>query len=187
MTTNQPTGSATNIPTWPTAPTGDSRSAQLSFYENFVNGYYPGMWSKVRTPNSGVTFPYPQYNGQTYSQIATSILSSEPGESPEQIAQGVAGQYLQDEAANALDTSVTGAAGALGDVATGIQTASIVPSWADGLAGFLSDLTSANLWIRVAKIGLGGAILLVGLAKLTGADQKLGGITAKAVKAAPLL
>jgi hypothetical protein len=186
MTTNQPTGTAV-IPSWPNPPTGQSRTQLLSFYENFVNKYYPGMWNKTRTPNKGVTFPYPQYNGKTYGEIATSILSSEPSDSPEQIAQGVAQQYLQDEAANALDTSVTGAAGALGDVATGIETASIVPSWADGLAGFLADLTNANLWIRVAKIGIGGTILVVGLAKLTGADQKIGGVAAKAVKIAPLL
>jgi hypothetical protein len=185
MTTNSPTGQPV-IASWPTAPSG-TRAQQLSFYESYVNKYYPGMWNKVRTPNKGVTFPYPQYNGQTYSQIATSILNSEPADSAEQIAQGVAGQYLQDEAANALDTSVTGAAGALGDVTTGVETASIVPSWSSGLAAFLSDLTSANLWIRVGKVAIGGAILVVGIAKLTGTDQKLGSAVSTGVKYAPLL
>jgi hypothetical protein len=178
------TAAPKTITTWPTAPAGESRSQQLSFYENFVSKYYPGIWTKTRTPNKGVTFPYPQYNGKTYDAIAKSILASEPSETPEQIAQGVAQQYLFDETANALDTGLTTASGALGDVATGVETASIVPSWASGLAGFLSDLTSDNLWIRAAKIAIGGTILIVGLAKITGADH---GIAAKAIKAAPLL
>jgi hypothetical protein len=182
MTTNQPA-----IPNWPTAPAGDSRTQQLTYYENYVNGYYPGMWNKLRTPNKGVTFPYPQYNGKTYGAIASSILASEPNDTPESIAQGVAGQYLADETANAITTGVGTAASALGDVATGVETASIVPSWSDGLAGFLADLTSGNLWIRAGKVVLGGAILIVGLAKLTGADQKIGGVVSTAVKAAPLL
>jgi hypothetical protein len=52
---------------------------------------------------------------------------------------------------------------------------------------FLQGLTSANLWIRLAKVVFGGAILLIGLSKLTGIDQKAGSIAATAVKAAPFL
>lgn len=52
---------------------------------------------------------------------------------------------------------------------------------------FLQGLTSANLWIRVSKVVIGGALLLVGVIKLTGADQRLGGLAAGAVKVAPLL
>jgi len=185
MTTNTP--ALTTITDWPTAPSGDSRAAQLAFYEAYANKYYPGMWTKVRTPNKNVTFPYPQYNGKTYSAIATSILNSQPGETPLQIAQGVAGQYLSDEIANSLATGVTTGADALGNVATGVETAAIVPSWSSGLASFLADLTTANLWIRIAKVAIGGTIVIVGLAKLTGADQKAGSIAAKAVKVAPLL
>ena len=53
--------------------------------------------------------------------------------------------------------------------------------------GFLSTLGDKNTWIRVVKISLGGAILIVGLLHLTGADKAIGGIAAKAVKVAPLL
>ena len=49
---------------------------------------------------------------------------------------------------------------------------------------FLSGFTSKNLWVRVAKVAVGGIILIVGLAKLTGAEK---GIAGAAVKAAPLL
>lgn len=49
---------------------------------------------------------------------------------------------------------------------------------------FLGGLTSANLWIRVAKGIIGGALILLGAAKLTGIDNK---IAKTALKAAPLL
>lgn len=55
------------------------------------------------------------------------------------------------------------------------------------VTGFLGGLTSANLWIRVAKVIAGGVILIVGLVKLTGLEDKAGGIVQTAVKAAPLL
>ena len=51
---------------------------------------------------------------------------------------------------------------------------------------FFGDLSSANLWIRVAKVIIGGALLIVGLAKLTGADKSVA-VLGKAVAAAPLL
>jgi hypothetical protein len=60
-------------------------------------------------------------------------------------------------------------------------------SWEQELEALLANLTSANLWIRAGKILIGGAILIVGLAKLTGADQKVGGLAAKATKIAPFL
>lgn len=55
------------------------------------------------------------------------------------------------------------------------------------ITGFLSTLGSANLWIRVVKIVAGSIILFIGVAHLTGLDQKITGIAGKAVSAAPLL
>lgn len=49
--------------------------------------------------------------------------------------------------------------------------------------GFIQGFTSANLWVRIAKVVLGGALILVGVAKLTDA----GGVLKKAVDVAPLL
>jgi hypothetical protein len=56
-------------------------------------------------------------------------------------------------------------------------------SWETELGQFLSAISSENTWVRVAKVLIGGAMLLVGIAKLTGA----GGVAAKAVRIAPLL
>lgn len=55
------------------------------------------------------------------------------------------------------------------------------------ITGFLSALGSANLWIRVIKIVTGSIILFIGVAHLTGLNDKLTGIAGQAVKAAPLL
>jgi len=57
----------------------------------------------------------------------------------------------------------------------------------DFLASFLATLTDKNLWIRIVKIIAGGAMLIVGLAKLTGADKTAGSLAGKAVKVAPFL
>lgn len=58
-----------------------------------------------------------------------------------------------------------------------------VPGAISSVEQFLSILTERNLWVRVAKVAVGGALLIIGLAKMTGADRKiemLGNIAAKA-------
>lgn len=68
---------------------------------------------------------------------------------------------------------------AAGDVAGAIGNDTGITAVGD----FVKGLAQPNLWIRIAKITVGSVILIVGLAKLTGA----GGVAAKAVKYAPLL
>ena len=57
-------------------------------------------------------------------------------------------------------------------------------SWENAISGFLGGLESGTLWIRVAKVIVGGTILIVGFAKLTNLDNT---VAKAAVKAAPLL
>jgi len=76
---------------------------------------------------------------------------------------GVLGEVAADNNSNPL-----------GQAASGITT----------LEGFLSALGDKNLWIRTAKIVIGGSLLLVGVAHLTGADSK---IAKTAIKYAPLM
>lgn len=110
----------------------------------------------------------------------------------------IQGPYTTQAAANAAIPAIQAAnpaPGVLGQVArqgTPILSpvagaVAVAQSWEQALQQFLSELSSANLWIRVAKVAIGGTILLVGLAKLTGADQAIGGVAATAVKVAPLL
>lgn len=62
-----------------------------------------------------------------------------------------------------------------------------LPSPFGFLESFIGDLTSANLWIRIGKVIIGGVILTVGLIELTGQSNTVKGIAGKAVKTAPFL
>lgn len=72
---------------------------------------------------------------------------------------------------------------AASNAASGAANTAASAAGVTGLTGFLGDITSANLWIRVGKVILGGVLILIAVAKMTDA----GGIAAKAVKMAPLL
>jgi|SRR5215469_1703614 len=54
------------------------------------------------------------------------------------------------------------------------------------VATAFGDVLSAIPWVRIIKVVAGGALLLLGLAKLTGADKTIA-IAGKAVAKAPLL
>jgi hypothetical protein len=92
-------------------------------------------------------------------------------------------QVLNAETANLVIYPTQSDAQAAADAQNGKSNPSQGSTWEEALKSFLGDLTSQNAWIRAAKIIGGGAILLIGVAKLSGA----GGIAAKVVKAAPLL
>jgi hypothetical protein len=87
-------------------------------------------------------------------------------------AKGTAGQVADDNNSNPVGAIAGAAANAESDVSS--------------IEGFLSGLTSANLWIRVAKVTVGSIILIVGLVKLTGVASN-NGIAKKALEIAPLL
>jgi hypothetical protein len=57
---------------------------------------------------------------------------------------------------------------------TGVNTASV--------SSFLTSLSSANTWIRVAKVIIGGVLLIVGIVHITGADNAV----ASAARKVPL-
>ena len=57
---------------------------------------------------------------------------------------------------------------------TGVSTSSVT--------GFLTALSSANTWIRVSKVVIGGVLLIVGLVHITGADNAV----ASAARKVPL-
>jgi hypothetical protein len=62
-------------------------------------------------------------------------------------------------------------------VAQGAAGEAGVPlSGIDAVGALANDLTTQNLWIRVGKIVIGGALLLIGISRLTGADKALGDV-----------
>lgn len=80
--------------------------------------------------------------------------------------------------ANILNPATAAKAGATGDVKE-VENATGITS----VTQFLSTLTSENLWIRVAKVAVGSAMILIGLAKLTGVDNTV----SDAAKKMPLI
>lgn len=178
---------ATAPVTWPSAPAGSWQS-QAKFYEDFAAKYYPHVWSTVRKPPKGITYPYPQYDGLTYAQIVTRIHGQVPQTGAEDVVKGVAQQYLDDLGASGILTGAAGAAGtagtATGATATGIESTSFLPAWAVPFADFLGALESGALWLRALKIAVGSALLIIGAVKITGAGPA---IAKTAVKAAPFL
>lgn len=86
-----------------------------------------------------------------------------------------------DDANNARDVkSAPGnAAKAVADKAK-----QVVPGGIDAIGKFFGNLTKSDTWTRILKVVIGGVLMVVGLAKLTGIDK---GIIGTAVKKAPLL
>jgi len=132
---------------------------------------------------------------QVYAQLyAYETKIKTPGITPDIIGEAVVEEMQVQGVAEGIGaaTEFDGAA-AQGAVSAAIkgakQAANSIPGVTaiSSVEDFLQGLTSANLWIRVAKVTVGGVILIVGLVKLTGVDKAAGGIAAKAVKVAPLL
>jgi hypothetical protein len=100
----------------------------------------------------------------------------------------VNGPYTSQSLANAAIPAIQKAEPAPNSIAaTSVGSAvSSAESDVSSIEGFLSGLTSANLWIRVAKVALGSIMIIVGLVKLTGIASD-SGLVQKAVKVAPLL
>ena len=88
-------------------------------------------------------------------------------------APGVLGQIAKDNNGNPVGAAA--------------KAAEAAGSAVSSMEGFFSSLGDVNLWIRVAKVAVGSIILIVGLVKLTGADQRAPGIVKKAVTVAPFL
>lgn len=66
--------------------------------------------------------------------------------------------------------------GSNGNNGAGTVTGDTPPAPVSGLAAigqFFTNLGSANLWIRVAKVVIGGALLIIGLAHMTGSDHAI--------------
>lgn len=72
--------------------------------------------------------------------------------------------------------------GAAGAVAQGSPLGSAITS----VEGFVSAFGDKNLWIRVAKVVIGGSILIVGIAKLTGFEDEARKAGAAAMNVTPM-
>lgn len=84
-------------------------------------------------------------------------------------AMAAAQAYVKAHPGSAAPTTSTSTANQNADN----YVASNIPGGSDVVAvtGFLGALSSANTWIRVAKVVVGGVLIMVGAAHLIGADK----------------
>lgn len=107
------------------------------------------------------------YQGKNASQIYAYLKGESPSATPYQLAQLTADLLLSSALGGTIGAAASTAGQAIGDVATGVSTASFLPSWADGLANLLGDLENGALWLRVAEGVLGIVLIAIGLARIT--------------------
>lgn len=93
-------------------------------------------------------------------------------------------QLAQDIADGLLGESVVNGIEKVPGVQNAVDAAKSAENTAKSVGDFLGQLSDRNTWIRVAKVVVGGTLLIVGLAKMAGVDK---GVVGKAVRVAPLL
>lgn len=163
----------------PQAGTPQTRAQLITYYASWLEklpGTYQGN--------------YRQYDNMTWADLYRTIANADQKADPKQLGDLVLGL----ETAQSLGKGVAAAEGKLGPFIKAAQAAipegiSEVPgvsvlSGIDAIGAFFNTLGNVNTWIRVGKVVIGGTLLIVGLAKITGMEK---GIVGKAVKAAPLL
>lgn len=99
----------------------------------------------------------------------------------------VSNAYTQNNARDVINAAGSGGLHLGTGLASTAQTGASSASSAVNSAFSIGGINGTNLAIRLVKVFVGGILLLIGLAKITGMDQKAGSLAAKAVKVAPLL
>lgn len=97
-------------------------------------------------------------------------------------ANTVAGPYATRTLAAAWQTSADTAGNSPGSAAGGAVNAALNATGINAIGGFFTALGQAATWIRVAKVIIGGTLLIVGLVHITGAA----GAAADAARKVPL-
>lgn len=119
-----------------------------------------------KQPNSVNIFQKLEVNGLIADYNAALKTQSQPGGKNASNPVGQVQQGLTNTAKNALNAT------GLGSAITSVE-------------GFLSAFGDKNLWIRATKIVVGSSILIVGIAKLTGAEKEARKLGTAALKATP--
>ena len=87
-----------------------------------------------------------------------------------------AAQQSKDTAAQAAGTEApTGGTGTSNNPKSNLDISDPLAA----IAGFFSALGNANTWIRVAKVVVGGVLLIVGLVHITGVDNAAASVARK--------
>jgi hypothetical protein len=98
------------------------------------------------------------------------------------------GPYTTQAQANAAIPAIQKAHPAPGEISQAVDAATGQPqssNSAAGLTAFLGELSDSGTWIRVAKVIIGGVLVIVGLAKLTGVGSEAATVATAAAKSVP--
>lgn len=152
-------------------------------------GYTAAQWEAYLTANTNPANPDytgtatlkngTPLKGKTWAQVYAAFYAENTGQTPDEIAVDVEELGFEEALAVGTSAAVTGAVNATEASGEGISTASILPSWLSGLpafAGFLNGLGEASTWIRVGKVVIGGTLVVIGLAHITGADNAIANV-----------
>lgn len=140
------------------APTLASNATQAQ-----ALAYLNAFWGSAKFTSATAS----PYQGMTAAQVYATIAAAHPGTSPYEIAVAASDVMLSSAVGSTIGAGVNTATTALGDTATGVATA----NYGFTLASLLSALTSKATWVRVAKVIVGGGLLLIGIAHMTGASD----------------
>lgn len=159
------------LPTPTGAPTLPDQATGSAYTESYFQALFTRQWG------AAAGNAYATYN------------RNHPGNSAYVNAQQFLDIIVAEGLANGIKTAVSTTGTALGAIpgaaAQGAQNAAnaLNPlTGVDAIGGFFNKLGEANTWIRVAKVAVGGLLLIVGIVHITGA----GGPVASAARKVPL-
>jgi hypothetical protein len=171
------------MPVQPPPFTGGTRQQELQYYASVLNSL-PGTYQGNAA----------QYRGMKWGQMYLTLAAQEPGIDAKVLADDVLGV----EAAQGFATGVGATAGATGTFINAAGSAGAgIGNTAVGhavggaenalgaitdITGFLSRLTSANLWLRVGEFVLGALLILSGAMTLAGKNGDISAIVKTGIK-----
>lgn len=131
---------------------------------------------------------YPQYGVKETTTGYSTVEATSAAQKTAYLKQGYDMWFTSQSAAKDYVSSES--SGLAGNVPSGLSSLgndlsnaySDITSWETGIETVTQDLTSAAFWIRAAKVVIGGTLLIVGLAHVTGADNAV----ARAARNVPL-
>lgn len=145
--------------------------------------YLNAFWGSAKYQNSTST----PYNGKTAAQIYSQLQKEHPtGYTPYQYAQAASDLMLSSGIGSGISQGTSEGLTTINDSAVAASNEAnypSLPSWTQGLASLLGDLTDKNLWTRVAKLLIGATLVIVGVAKMSGASN----VITKTVDKVPVL
>lgn len=141
--------------------------------DNGTEGYYQSLFTTQYGAAAGNA--YAAYN------------AAHPGSSAYANAQAFLELILVEGLDKAIQTGLTGAAeteagipaAAAQGASNAAKTLEAPLTGIDAVGAFFNDLTNSGTWIRVAKVLVGGLLLVIGLVHITGADNAVASVARK--------